>query len=135
MDLGTSMLGGMAIFGIFFLPIIMIILIVLFVFYYQHKQNKLRAELMAKAIEHGQTIPDNFFEETKKKKSPLKIGIIWTAVGLSGVLFFTFAIIGNGAPISSLGMPTLPLFIGLGYLLIHFLDKKAKKKAENDSDK
>jgi len=129
-DLASS-LGGItiaivAIFGVFFVPFIAIVSIVWFVFNHKQKESKLRADLMTKAIEHGQTIPNNLFE-TKEKKSPLKKGIIWTAVGLGISLFFLMRSILDPELSDEMGntaIGIIPLFVGIGYLLIHFLDKK-----------
>ena len=115
------MVPVVAIFGILFFPIIMVILIVWFTQNAKNKQDKLRAELIAKAIEHGQTIPDNLFE-TKEKKNLLQKGMIWTAVGLGTSLFF---LANTGGKINeTVGLGFVPMFIGIGFLLVHFLDKK-----------
>lgn len=120
-----------AVFGIFVVPFIAIVLVMWFIFSYKHKQNKLKAGLMTKAIENGQIIPDNFFEKKKKKRSPLQTGIIWVAVGLGISVFLLIA----AQKIQPVGLGIIPLFIGIGYLFIHFFDKKQAVKAENDSDK
>ena len=125
---------SMAIIGIFFVPFIAIISIIWFILSYKQKQNKMKAELMVKAIEHGQTIPNNFFE-TKEKKNSLKKGIIWTSVGLGIILFFVIiGFTGNKNAFSGMAIGIIPTFVGIGHLLYHSLDKKAKKE-ENDGDK
>ena len=117
-----------AILATFIFPVIMVILIIWFKTNAKNKQDKLRAELIAKAIEHGQTIPDNLFEETKEKKNLLQKGIIWTAVGLGISLFF---LANTGGKIDeSVGLGFIPMFVGLGFLFIHFFDKKQEKKEE-----
>ena len=119
--------------GIFFVPFIAILLIVWFILNHKRKESKLRAEVITKAIEHGQTIPDNLFEtkKTKEKKSTLKKGIIWSTAVLGISTFFLIA----ARAIEPTAIGIIPLFIGIGYLLIHFLDKEQATKEENDSDK
>jgi len=132
LNLGRVIVGIVALFGIFFVPFIAIVSIIWFILSHKRKQDKLRVDLMTKAIESGQPIPENLFETTmKEKKSPIKKGIIWIAVGLGIALFFTF----NGIAdkdysdiFEGLGISMIPLFVGLGYLLIHFFDKKEKQK-------
>ena len=120
-----------AIFATIICPIIMVALIVWFRLNYKNKQNKLKAELISKAIEHGQTIPDNLFEtkKPKDKNGPMNTGIIMISIGLGIMLFFAT----TDNITKALGMGVIPLVIGIGFLLIHFLDKKQPK--ENDSDK
>jgi hypothetical protein len=129
--------GHLAIIGLFFMPILMVVAIIWIKSNSKNKQNRLQAEVYAKAIEHGQELPANFFEtlpqEPKKRANPLNIGIILIAVGVGISLFFAvIAWIGvkesmQGAPIG-----IIPFFIGIGYLLIHFIGKK--QAAKNDAE-
>jgi hypothetical protein len=145
--LGTVILGIVGIFGVFFVPFIAIVSIVWFSLSHKRKEKKLQAELISKAIEQGQTIPENLLET--KKKSPLNRGIMWIAVGLGLQLFFIISgvsltvaskeIAASGVVESDMsstyggvGFAMIPLFVGLGYLLIHFFEKKEKQE-ENGS--
>jgi len=131
-DIESVLAIVMGIFGVFFVPFIAIVLIVWLIFRYRHKQNKLKSELIIKAIEHGQTIPNDFFETTGK--NPLKKGIIWTSTGLGIILFFVMiGFTGNKGAFSGIAVGIIPMFVGLGHLLFHFFDKEQAK--ENDSDK
>lgn len=127
----------MGVIGIFFVPVAMVILIVWFRIDHKNKRDKLRADLLVKAIENGQTIPDNLFEIKEKKNSnPLKNGIIWTAVGVGCALFFVLMGVSENNytdALQGLGVSMIPIFVGIGFLLIHFIGKKQAK--ENDGDK
>ena len=122
----------LAIIGIFFLPIIMVVFIVWFRSKDRRKRYQLQAELYAKAIETGQTLPTDLFaemkSESKKKRNPLNTGVICIAVGIGVFLFFWLA---RGMylfpdvemyQVASLGI--IPFFIGVAYVIIHFVDKK-----------
>jgi len=133
MDLGTSLAGIMGIIGVFFVPFTVVILIVWFKQNAKNKQDKLRAELISKAIEHNQTIPENLFEtKENEKNNKLEVGVILIAAGLGISLFF---FLGTNTINRNVGIGAIPLFIGIGFLLLHFLNKKQEKKEENDSDK
>ncbi|MDR0873320.1 MAG: DUF6249 domain-containing protein [Prevotellaceae bacterium] len=121
------------IFAIFIMPMIMFIFIAWFKTKQKSKQDKLKAELIAKAIENGQTIPDNLFE-TKEKKTSLQKGITWTTIGAGIALFFVFMGIAENdykQTLQGVGISMIFIFLGIGYLLVHFTGKKQK----NDSDK
>ncbi len=88
----------------------------------RHKniESKRKYDLYTKSLEMGQTIPENFFDEPKKANpaSNLKRGILWLAVGLALVVSFLVLHEHDG-----LILGIVPAFVGLGYLLVHFLDK------------
>jgi len=119
--------GVLAVIGIFFVPIVMIILIVWFRNNARNKRYQLQADLAAKLIENGQTLPEKFFDEPKKQRNPLNIGIVCIAVGIGTALFIWLvsgAISGVQliARASSIGI--IPFFIGVAFLIIHFIEKK-----------
>ena len=125
------MVQVLAIIGIFFLPIIMVILIVWFKNIENRQRNQLQAELCAKAIEKGQTLPDNLFIQPKKNGNPLNTGIICIAIGLgiSLSLWLSTNVINNNFDnlsqlkfIATIGI--IPFFIGIGYLIIYYIGKK-----------
>ena len=76
----------------------------------------------------GQTLPENFFEKPAQKSasSSLKSGILWLAVGLALVIYFV--IIHNNM---ALVFGIIPTFVGIGYLLVHFLDKPKNNNEQN----
>jgi len=68
----------------------------------------------------GQTVPEHFFDEPKKANSAsnIKRGILWLAIGLAVLIYF---IVEHKNDALILGI--VPTFVGIGYLLVHFLDK------------
>ncbi|MCL2413802.1 MAG: DUF6249 domain-containing protein [Bacteroidales bacterium] len=110
----------------FVVPAVVVILVVWFITRQKNQYNKLKAEVMAKAIESGQTLPENFFDEPKKQRNLLKTGIICIAVGIGIALFIWLAggavqgyQLARGA---SLGI--IPFLVGVAYIIIHFVEKK-----------
>jgi hypothetical protein len=79
-----------------------------------------------KSLEMGQTIPEHFFDEPKNvsKPSNLKRGIILLMVGIS---FGLFAFIKRDTDLFILLAAIIPTFVGIGYLLVHKLEKPAKE--------
>jgi purine-cytosine permease-like protein len=118
----------LSILGIFFLPIIMVIIIVYFRSREQRAKHKLQAELYAKALELGKDVPADLFAQEKHKKNPLHTGIILISVGIGITLFIGLAEVDNLDVATGFSqgaaLGVIPFFIGLGYLLIYFLDKK-----------
>jgi len=123
--LTAILLGSIAIIGVFIAPPAMVILILWLIFSRKNKRNKLRAEVLTKAIEHGQTLPENFFDEPKKQRNPLNIGIILMATGVGISLFLQLLV--NSIPgvtpqVWTVGI--LPFLVGAAFLIIHFIEKK-----------
>jgi hypothetical protein len=112
----------------------MIILVVWFKSNERRKRYELQADLYAKALEKGQSVPADLFAELKKKRNPLNTGIICIAVGIGISLFIWLSKgaipDGSGAyqagyqigRAASLGV--IPFLIGVAYLIIHFVEKK-----------
>ncbi|MCL2412563.1 MAG: DUF6249 domain-containing protein [Bacteroidales bacterium] len=116
------------IIGIFIAPVAMVVLVVWLITRQKIQRNKFKAELMAKAIEHGQTLPENFFDEPKKltqRDKYLPAGMINIAVGL-GLSLVLWSIIPDVQNIWTVGL--IPLFVGLALLIIHFIEKKKESK-------
>jgi hypothetical protein len=128
----------LSIIGVFFVPAAMVILIVWFRSNEKRKRYELQADLYAKAIEKGQSVPTDWFTEPKKKSKALNTGIICIAVGIGLSLFFWlisvfFAQVDATASavflsFSSVGI--IPFLIGVAYVIIHFIEKK-KDNVEN----
>jgi len=126
----------MEVLGIFGFPVIMIVLIVWLKSNERIKLYQLQADLYAKALEKGQTVPaDLFAEPVKENKTSLKSGIICMAVGIGIALavlimlillesvlkddnkaLILFRIIGS--------ISIVPFMIGIAFLIIHFADNK-----------
>ena len=82
----------------------------------KHRSNQLKAELYMKAMEKGETLPENLFKS-------LKTGIILISAGIGIILFMALnADPGNYVRRISAGL--IPFCLGIGYLLIHFIWKK-----------
>lgn len=86
------------------------------------QRDRLRADLYTKAIEKGKEIPTNLFESNRKKSYylPAAIILITFAVGFS---LFLFCVAGDNRTAAA-GL--VPLFVGFGFLLIHFIQRKEK---------
>ncbi len=121
---------GFQLFLVCLLPFLFVGFIIYFLTRSQNKATQLKHDLYMKSLEMGQTVPEHFFDEPKKANpsSNLKKGILWFAVGFSIVIYFV--IMKNDDPLI-LGI--VPTFVGLGYLIVHFLDKPKKDTlAKND---
>lgn len=112
--------GSAAIVIICLLPFLFVATLVFIVSRAKSNESKRKYDLYTKSLEMGQTIPDHFFDEPKKvnQSSNLKRGVLCLAVGLSLLIYFVivhndFALIGG----------IIPAFVGVGYLLVHYLDK------------
>ena len=120
--------GILAIIGIFFVPIVMVILLVWFETNARNKRNQLQADLAKIALEKGQALPEGLFAEPpKKQRKPLNVGIILMAAGVGIALFLWImkrtTLAGDVMPaVWSVGI--LPFLIGVGFLIIHFIEKK-----------
>ena len=113
-----------------FIPISMFIVcffIVFFVLYFRHKEREAKYRVIEKALEHGQTLPEGIFEEKKIKRqwSAIRTGIILLTLGIG--IFITFLLI-DEKETSFLGI--IPIFLGLGFLLIGWIENKKKNKTE-----
>lgn len=120
-------LGSVAIVLIVMSPFIFVVILVLLTIRHKNRESQRKYELYLKSLEMGQTIPDNFFAEPKQqRKSNLQKGIILLMLGLAfavGILVLKkFTTVFTLAAI-------IPSFIGIGYLLIHFLEKNNEKGA------
>ena len=75
-----------------------------------------------------QTITEHFFDESKKTNIIIKLkkGILWLSVGLS-ILIYVIFIKENEALIFGI----VPTFVGIGYLLVHYLDKPKHTDEQN----
>lgn len=113
-------LNGFGIFMIVLLPFLFVGIVMINLSRIRNRESQRKYDLYTKSLEMGQNIPDHFFEEPKKTNiiSNMKKGILWLSVGLAILIYVVF-IHENEALI--LGI--VPTFVGIGYLLVHFLDK------------
>ncbi len=109
--------------GLFLLPFIFIIFFIWTKSKENRKRMELRAELYIKSLEKGEKFPEKLFETPKKKNNSLKTGIILIAAAFGIALFaFLMSDTPGQAKLAYLGI--IPLFLGLGFLIIHFIEKK-----------
>jgi len=123
-------LGSGAIVLICLLPFLFVAVIITVNVRAKNAESKRRYDLYTKSLEMGQTIPEHFFDEPKKANpaSNLKKGILWLVVGLALLISFIVLHKENG-----LIFGIVPAFVGIGYLLVHFLDKpKTDTTVNND---
>ncbi len=113
-------LNGIGIVLICLLPFLFVTSFVYIVSRAKNIESKRKYDLYTKSLEMGQTIPDHFFDEPKKvnQSSNLKRGVLCLAVGLALLIYFVI-VHNNFALIAGM----IPAFVGVGYLLVHYLDK------------
>ena len=126
-------LNGFGIVTIVLLPFLFVIIIIYLNVRQKNIESKRKYELYMKSLEMGQTIPEHFFDEPKSanKASNLKRGIILLMVGIS---FGLFAIIKNDTDLIILLAAIIPTFVGIGYLLVHKLEKPKKEIVEQSNE-
>jgi len=122
--------NGFELFLICMLPFLFVSVIVFLNVRAKNAESKRRYELYQKSLEIGQAVPEHFFDEPKKinPSSNLKRGILCLAVGVALLIYYVivhnnFVLIGG----------IIPAFVGIGYMLVHYLDKpKTDTAAKND---
>ncbi|MGC3977248.1 MAG: DUF6249 domain-containing protein [Paludibacteraceae bacterium] len=107
-------------------PFILVVFIILLASSYKNKESIRKHELYMKAIEAGQSVPDTYFKEPEKSKtSNLQKGAVWLAVGLGITILLLVS-----DNIEKSGVGAIPAFVGIAYLLVHFLEKPKKELPE-----
>lgn len=120
-------LGPAGIVIICMLPFAMVVIIILINSRARSIESKRRYDIYMKSLEMGQTVPDHFFELPVSKRSPssnLKRGVICLAVGLALVVSY-LVMKQNGFLIGGI----IPAFIGVGYLIVFYLEKPKSDQA------
>ena len=108
-----------AIFMICLLPFLFAAVIIIGSIRSKSAESKRRYDLYSKSLEMGQTVPEHFFDDQKKDPTTnLKRGILWFVIGLA--LLISFIVMGQK---DALIVGIVPTFVGIGYLLVHFLEK------------
>lgn len=112
------------------LPFLFVATIVFITSKAKKDEAKRRYDLYMKSLEMGQSIPEHFFDAPKTNPSSnLKRGIIWLAVGLALLIYFI--IVGKS---NALIAGIIPTFLGIGYLLVHVLDKPKTELADKNDE-
>jgi large-conductance mechanosensitive channel len=93
------------------------------------EESRRKYDLYTKSIEMGQAIPDHFFDAPKERNSALKKGILWLFIGLGFTIYFLINHNYDGLIVG-----IVPSFVGIGYLLVHFLDKPKPNSSEKDNE-
>ena len=121
-------LNAFAIVMIVLIPFLTLILAILIVGNVRNRESERKHMLYLKSLEMGQAIPDHFFDTPKKPKneSNLKTGIILLAIGLGFTTLYVFV---QHEIAIMLGI--FLAFLGIGYLLVHLLDKPKKVDEQN----
>lgn len=123
-------LNGFGIFMIVLLPFVFIIVVLFIQARARNRESQRRYDIYMKSIEMGQSVPEHFFDEPKKANAPsnLKKGILWLVIGLGIVISFLVINEKDGLIVG-----IIPGFVGVGYLLVHKLDKpKTDSTVNND---
>ncbi|MDD3322341.1 MAG: DUF6249 domain-containing protein [Paludibacter sp.] len=118
-------------FLIVLLPFLFVATIVYITSKAKKDESKRRYDLYSKSLEMGQSIPEHFFDEPKKANgsSNIKKGILWLVVGLALLIYFII-MHKNNALIAGI----IPTFVGIGYLLVHILDKPKAELTEKKDE-
>jgi len=123
-------MGPFAIFMICALPFLFAAIIIILNVRSKNAESKRRYDLYSKSLEMGQTVPEHFFDEPKKANpsSNLKKGILWLVIGLGITISFIVMQKQNNMIVG-----IIPTFVGIGYLLVHYLEKpKTDSTGNND---
>jgi len=108
------------IFLICAIPFIFVAIIISLNVRSKNAESKRRYDLYTKSLDMGQTVPEHFFDEPKQANpsTNLKRGILWLVVGIG--LTISFLVMHER---DALIVGIVPTFVGIGYLLVHFLEK------------
>lgn len=113
----------------FFIPALVIILPFVFVvilIWIQSRENsrrdRLRADMYMKAIEKGEKIPVDIFPSKKEKPLRTAVILIFVAIAIPLVMYLE-----NGNIAKAISGGIIPFFLGLGFLVIHFMEKSQSK--------
>jgi len=112
------------------LPFVFVVVIIAVQVRAKKEESRRRYDLYTKSLEMGQSVPDHFFDEPKKVNpiSDLKKGILWLVVGIAILISFVVMHQKNGLIVG-----IVPTFVGIGYLLVHYLEKpKTNTTVNND---
>ena len=113
------------------LPFVFVTLIIYLTSMSKKEEAKRRYDLYTKSLEMGQSVPDHFFDEPKKTNpvSDLKKGILWLVVGIAILISFVVMQHTKGLIVG-----IVPTFVGIGYLLVHYLEKPKTNTTGNSDE-
>ena len=119
MDFGTSMLAIVATVASMGVPV----LIVGMILWYKSRKTRLMHETAVRLAEKGQPVPPELFLGREQPYSDLRRGVVLVAVGIA--LCIALNQLGEAWTIG-----LIPLFMGLGYVLVW----KLESRGPNDGD-
>lgn len=107
-----------------------IILIIWLCLWFSFRKQNARYRIIEKAIDNGQEIPGGLFDEPKKNKNSwsntLRHAIIYIAIGIG------IALLGETSGVDEItAIAVIPGIIGLGYLLVAFIERKEQHRTEH----
>jgi len=113
------------------LPFVFVVTIIAVQVKAKKEEARRRYDLYTKSLEMGQSVPDHFFDEPKKTNpiSDLKKGILWLVVGIAILISFVVMHHTNGLIVG-----IVPTFVGIGYLLVHYLEKPKTNTTGNSDE-
>ncbi|MCD7900014.1 MAG: DUF6249 domain-containing protein [Bacteroides sp.] len=130
-DLGSMAKGGIVISLISIILIFGLPFFVIFIaFYFRYKNRKAKYQLIEKALESGQPLPENLVIDGPTNKDLQGKGIKNAFTGL-GLFIFLWAITGNFG-VGSIGL--LVLFTGVGQIFIARSQDSDNKKKNDRSE-
>jgi hypothetical protein len=105
-------------------PFIFVILIIVVISVSKHFRQKRMQELHMKYLEAGKEIPADMSKIFREyRNNPMRRAIVLIMVGF-GIMVSMYFVVPNDAPnIWTIGL--IPLFVGLGFLIVHFFEKKS----------
>ena len=108
-----------------------IILIVWLCLWSSHRKQHERYRIIEKAVDNGQSIPEGLFDEPKETQTrwikTLRHAVIYLALSIGAALF---AWVIEEETITAIAC--IPGMIGLGYLLIAFIERREQIKESKD---
>ncbi len=121
-------LSGPEIVMIVMIPFVFAIIVLLIVGRIRNSNSERKHALYLKSLEMGQAIPEHFFDTPRKtsKASNLKNGIILLAIGLGLISLYLVM-----KYIIAILAGIILTFLGIGYLLVHLLEKPKKNDEQN----
>lgn len=105
-------------------PIVGTALIIFLVLYYNHRKRQVQSKEILAAIEKGIEVPF----PPPVKRDYLRLGIIWTFIGIA----FTLALWFSTYRMEATAWGFLPLAVGLAFLLIGYIERKKGDEADGD---
>ncbi|HCO68237.1 MAG TPA: hypothetical protein DIT04_10850 [Dysgonomonas sp.] len=115
--------GAFIVIAIIAIPFIFTLIVVWTKSLERRKNNELMAELYKKSLEHGQPAPSLDLFQPKNKNNSLRTGILLIFIGI-GISTFMVIVSSGENILHGIATGLVPFFLGIGFLVIHFIWKK-----------